>query len=157
MKNQTAIEELIQGLEANIATSKNPSRIEVFKLVLLVAKDLLQIEAQQIKRSFIDGQLRQFEFQEKLPFTVPSLDEYYSKIYGIQVLLSDTIKEYSNGNKILENINFYGSKSDNQDNRFRPVLDNDNLKINRNFPKYKITEKRELKNSKKKATADFCI
>src|ERR1035437_3705182 len=107
MKNQTAIEELIQGLEANIATSKNPSRIEVFKLVLLVAKDLLQIEAQQIKRSFIDGQLRQFEFQEKLPFTVPSLDEYYSKIYGIQVLLSDTIKEYSNGNKILENINFY--------------------------------------------------
>lgn len=157
MKKQTAIEELIQGLEANIETSKNPVRIEAFKLVLLVAKDLLQIEAQQIKKSFVDGQLRQFEFQEKLPFTVPSLDEYYSKIYGIQVLLSDTIKEYSNGNRILENINFYGSKSDNQHNTFKPALDDDNLRINRTFPKFKISGKREPKSADKKATADFCI
>jgi hypothetical protein len=96
MKKETAFEELIQGLEANINSSRNTEWIRACKMVLSVALDLLPKEKAQMKTAFQEGRISEYQSQKKLPFTFESFDEYFRESYETIGSLSEMIKVNEN-------------------------------------------------------------
>jgi hypothetical protein len=62
MPNQSALEDLIQGLNANIETSKNADMVKAYKVVLMAANDLLETEKAQKIASYKKVDLNRIEF-----------------------------------------------------------------------------------------------
>lgn len=60
--NQSALEDLIQGLNANIETTKNADMVKAYKVVLMAANDLLETEKAQKIASYKQVDLNRIEF-----------------------------------------------------------------------------------------------
>lgn len=60
-QNQSAIQQLIEGLNANIETSKNDDMIRAYKVVLMAANDLVIKESEQKMAEYKNAVIQQMQ------------------------------------------------------------------------------------------------
>lgn len=60
-QNQSAIQQLIEGLNANIETSKNDDMIRAYKVVLMAANDLVIKESEQKMAEYKNAVMQQMQ------------------------------------------------------------------------------------------------